>query len=272
MEVIHNSTNFAPRKRSNFMYKKEKQKALICFKRWKRRPWAAFASMGKVIMIGVLCVTYSLLVMNSQPLAAQSKSANDTLIQLEELVINTERPTPFQPLVRVVAVIRAQEIERVPAQNIQDLLRYIQGTDLRSRGGEGVQADINILGGTFDQTIVMINGVNYTDPQTGHHSLNIPVDISQIERIEILQGPGAWSEGSAAFAGAVNIITKTPVKGTLSASLTGGSYGLFRGSANVGLASEAFSGKWSVAGQAGGSYSKGDGYSDNTDFEIINAY
>ena len=254
------------------MHKNGKQKALICFIRWKRRPWAAFASMGKVIMIGVLCVTYSLLVMNTQPLAAQTKSANETLVQLEELVINTERPTPFQPLVRVVAVIQQQEIERAPVQNIQDLLRYIQGTDLRSRGTEGVQADINILGGTFDQTIVMINGVNYTDPQTGHHSLNIPVDISQIERIEILQGPGAWSEGSAAFAGAINIITKTPLKGTLAASLTGGSFGFFRGSANVGLASETLSGRWNVAGQVGGAYSKGDGYSDNTDFEIINAY
>ncbi len=254
------------------MYKNVKQKALICFKRWKRRPWAAFASLKKVIMIGVLSVTYSLLVMKSQPLSAQTKSTNETLIQLEELVINTERPSPFQPLVRVVAVIQAQEIERTPVQNLQDLLRYIQGTDLRSRGGEGVQADINILGGTFDQTIVMINGVNYTDPQTGHHSLNIPVDISQIERIEILQGPGAWSEGSAAFSGAINIITKNPDKSSLQATVSGGSYGYFRGSANAGTSTGLFSDKWKLSGQAGAAYSRGDGYSANTDFDITNIY
>ncbi len=254
------------------MFGKRERKTLICFKRWKRRPWAAFASLGKVIMIGVVSVTYSLLVLKSQPLSAQTKSANDTLIQLEELVINTERPTPFQPLVRVVAVIQAKEIERAPVQNLQDLLRYVQGTDIRSRGGEGVQADINILGGTFDQTIVMINGVNYTDPQTGHHSLNIPVDISQIERIEILHGPGAWSEGSAAFSGAINIVTKRPQQRSVSASVSGGSYGYFRGSANTGFGGGYLSENWKISGQAGGAYSRGDGYTNNTDFNILNLY
>ncbi len=104
------------------------KRATICFKRWKRTPWAAFASMGKTIKIGVLCVTYSLLVMKSQPLMAQgeSKSGNDTIRALEELIINTERPTPFQPLVRVVAVIQQKEIERAAVQNLTDLLRYIR--------------------------------------------------------------------------------------------------------------------------------------------------
>lgn len=176
-----------------------------------------------------MSATCSLLVLKSQPVIAQSstKAVNDTLITLEELVINTERPTPFQPLVRVVAVIQQAEIERAAVSNLPDLLRYLQGTDLRTRGGEGVQSDLNILGGTFDQTMVMINGVNFTDPQTGHHSLNIPVEISQIERIEILHGPGAWSEGSVAYAGAINIITKNPAKRGMSLTLSGGSFGYF---------------------------------------------
>jgi iron complex outermembrane receptor protein len=75
--------------------------------------------------------------------------------------------------------------------------------------------------------MVMINGVNFSDPQTGHHSLNIPVDITQIERVEVLHGPGAWSQGSVAYAGAINIITKKPVKKDLQASLSGGRKGLF---------------------------------------------
>ena len=213
------------------MYNNKRKTKPICFKRWKRTPWAAFASLGKVIKIGVLSVAYSILVMNGQPLLAQSnqKSGNDTIRALEELIINTERPTPFQPLVRVVAVIQQAEIERAAVNNLPDLLRYLQGTDLRTRGGEGVQSDLNILGGTFDQTMVMINGVNFTDPQTGHHSLNLPVEISQIERIEILHGPGAWSEGSVAYAGAINIITKNPAKKGISLALTGGSFGYFKG-------------------------------------------
>lgn len=254
------------------MYEKVKKKGTITFKRWKRTPWAAFASMGKVVRIGVLCVTSSLLVFKSVPALAQSKqkSASETLIALEELVINTERPTPFQPLVRVVAVIQQKDIERAAVQNIQDLLRYIQGADLRSRGSEGVQADLNILGGTFDQTVIMINGVNFTDPQTGHHSLNIPVDISQIDRIELLHGPGAWSQGAVAYSGAINIITKSPIRNSLQLSLSGGQHGYFNGNANVGFSS--LSKGWDISGQVGGGHSMSDGYSPNTDFKITNAY
>jgi len=246
----------------------------ISFKRWKRASWALLASIGKIIRIGVLCVTSSLLVLKSQPMLAQSKSknVNETLRALEEVVINTERPTQFQPLVRVVAVIQQKEIERAAVQNIQDLLRYLQGVDVRSRGSEGVQADLNILGGTFDQTMVMINGVNFSDPQTGHHSLNIPVDISQIERVEVLHGPGAWSQGSVAYAGAINIITKKPVKKDLQASLSGGEKGYFRGSANIGIAPGSIFKRWQISGQGGGSHNRSDGYTDNTDFEISNLY
>ena len=254
------------------MYNNKRKTKPICFKRWKRTPWAAFASLGKVIKIGVLSVAYSILVMNGQPLLAQSnqKSGNDTIRALEELIINTERPTPFQPLVRVVAVIQQAEIERAAVNNLPDLLRYLQGTDLRTRGGEGVQSDLNILGGTFDQTMVMINGVNFTDPQTGHHSLNLPVEISQIERIEILHGPGAWSEGSVAYAGAINIITKSPRKTGASLSLSGGSFGYFKGDANLQFAKK--SGQWNLSAQAGGGYGRSDGYAENTDFDILNLY
>ncbi|MDX9782331.1 MAG: hypothetical protein RBT35_05045, partial [Bacteroidales bacterium] len=89
-----------------------------------------------------MSVTCSILIMKSQPIMAQSstKTESDTIRALEELVVNTERPTPFQPLVRVVAVIQQAEIERAAVNNLPDLLRYLQGTDLRTRGGEGVQS------------------------------------------------------------------------------------------------------------------------------------
>ena len=244
----------------------------MCFKRWKRAPWAVFSSLRKVIKIGVMSVTCSILILKSQPIMAQSstKTENDTIRALEELIVNTERPTPFQPLVRVVAVIQQTEIERAAVNNLPDLLRYLQGTDLRTRGGEGVQSDLNILGGTFDQTMVMINGVNFTDPQTGHHSLNIPVEISQIERIEILHGPGAWSEGSVAYAGAINIITKNPRKTGLSLSLSGGSFGYFKGDANLQYSKNM--GLWNISAQTGGGFGRSDGYTVNTDFDILNIF
>jgi len=215
-----------------------------------------------------------MMIINNQVAFGQTvtKNSKDSVRTLEELIITTELPTPFQPLVRVIAVFQKQDIEKAAVQNITDLLRLIQGADVRSRGGEGVQADINILGGTFDQTMVMINGINFTDPQTGHHSLNIPVEISQIERIEILQGPGAWSNGSVAYSGAINIITKNASKSEAAISISGGSFGYFKGNSNIVFASKDLYKQWKISGQVGGGYSRSDGYTDNTDFKITNMF
>ncbi len=219
-----------------------------------------------------LLLSLIFIICNSYLLHAQElKNSNQTILSLEELIVKTEKPSPFQPLVRVISVIQKAEIESMAVNNIQDLLKYVQGADIRSRGSEGVQADLNILGGTFDQSVVMINGINFTDPQTGHHSLNIPIEIEQIERIELLHGPGAWTEGGIAFSGAINIITKLPTEIGANVSISGGSYGYIKGSSNVNIINNK-SEKWSSAGQIGAGYSQSDGYTNNTDFKIINFY
>ena len=62
------------------------------------------------------------------------------------------------------------EIKNLSAQSIPEILTYVPGVDIRQRGPVGVQADIGIRGGTFEQTLVLINGIKLTDPQTGHHN------------------------------------------------------------------------------------------------------
>lgn len=184
------------------------------------------------------------------------KRYQDTTRFLRELVINTYKPTPFQPLVRIVSTINKSDIEAGTVTNFPDILRNFSGIDLRNRGSEGVQADLNILGGTFDQTMVLINGINFTDPQTGHYSLDTPIELSQIERIEVLQGPGA-----------INIITHGNYDSDeVRASITGGSYGFINGTAN-----RRFSNGY-LSGQIGGNYSQSDGYAENTDFVISNLF
>ena len=127
----------------------------------------------------------------------------------------------------MVSVIPREEIEYAPVTSIQELLEYVAGVDVRQRGAEGVQADISIRGGTFDQTLILLNGVNITDPQTGHHNLNLPVSINQIERIEILEGPAARVYGPNAFSGAINIVTRQPDKTSWKLAIEGGSFGYF---------------------------------------------
>ena len=146
------------------------------------------------------------------PEKTQAQRSSDSLqikgYELDEVVFTAGRtPIEAQQAARIVTVITKSEIERAPAQNLNDLLRYIAGVDIRQRGPLGAQADISIRGGTFDQTLILLNGGNITDPQTGHHNLDLPIDVESIERIEILQGPSAKSFGPNAFNGAINIIT-----------------------------------------------------------------
>lgn len=205
------------------------------------------------------------------PLYSQSNEIkSDTTITLNDLVISSEKNGAFRPLVRVISVIEAKEIEKKPVNNLPDLFRYLLGVDYKTRGSEGVQGDINILGGTFDETIVLVNGINVTDPQTGHHSMNIPVEINQIERIEVLQGPGAWVGGTIAYSGAINIITKEAKNNCADLFISGGSYGYLKAGVSASITREL--NRWSMEGISSGTYSRSDGFSDNTDFKIGNLY
>ena len=115
---------------------------------------------------------------------------------------------------RDVQVISKKDIQSLPVRSVNELLGYVSGLDIRERGPFGAQADISMMGAGFEQCLILINGVPMRDPQTGHHMLNLPVDISQIERIEVMNGTAGRIYGSNALAGAINIITSTPKAGT----------------------------------------------------------
>ena len=115
---------------------------------------------------------------------------------------------------RDVQVITKKDIQSLPVRSVNELLSYVSGLDIRERGPFGAQADLSMMGAGFEQCLILINGVPMRDPQTGHHMLNLPVDISQIERIEVMNGTAGRIYGSNALAGAINIITSTPKAGT----------------------------------------------------------
>lgn len=184
------------------------------FKRWSRKPWAVFSSIGKRISIGVLSLSCILISLNALPQKNDSTSSMvvsdiiETKIELDEVVVSARlAPTLSSQLIRVVQVISRKEIENAGVNDLGSLLEFASGVDVRQRGVPGMQADISMRGGTYEQTLILLNGINMTDPQTGHHNLNLPVDLSVIERIEILRGPAARIHGPNAFNGAINIIT-----------------------------------------------------------------
>lgn len=129
-----------------------------------------------------------------------------------------------------IIIITKEEIQKIPARSIQEVLSFAAGIDVRHRGTTGVQADISIRGGSFEQTLFLINGIKLTDPQTGHHAVNIPVTLDAIERIEIIKGPATRMFGQNAFAGAINIITKTGNKKEIAVGQYAADFGAFGGS------------------------------------------
>ncbi|MFW5757694.1 MAG: TonB-dependent receptor plug domain-containing protein [Bacteroidota bacterium] len=209
---------------------------VLTFKRWKRTSYAVFSSLKKVVRIGVLSVGCSILVL---PVFAREsntripETTNSDTLDLEEVVVSAQLTPMLQSeLMRIVQVISRPEIEKAPVHDLASLLGNVRGVDIRTRGQWGMQADISIRGGSFDQTLILLNGINITDPQTGHHNLNLPVDLQSVERIEVLQGAGARIFGPNAFNGAVNIITRQSGTSGGSLSLVAGEYGLIAPSAS----------------------------------------
>jgi vitamin B12 transporter len=221
----------------------------------------------KIIIIFLLTQIISSIFQNSLFAQALNDTSISKLVTLEQLVITADRtPVMFEQLKRSIQVISKKEIDRMPVRNIAELISYALNTDVRSRGAYGMQADISIRGGSFDQTLVLLNGMNISDPQTGHHNMDIPVDLASINRIEILKGPGARVFGPNAFNGVINIITNEKVADKLSVSAMGGQYGLYSLSASASLNLRNTSHNLQL------SKSGSDGFTGNTDFKAMNLF
>ncbi|WP_296149234.1 TonB-dependent siderophore receptor [uncultured Flavobacterium sp.] len=153
--------------------------------------------------------TILMLLLITAEVCAQTKK--DSIVGLNEIIINENQfSTPISKQNRNVYVIDKEAIKKLPARTIQELLQYANGVDLRQRGPFGSQADISIDGGSFEQTVVLLNGTKVIDSQTAHNMLNLPIPVELIERIEIIRGPAARIYGINSLTGAINIITKKP--------------------------------------------------------------
>ena len=126
--------------------------------------------------------------------------------RLEEVEVTAHKAQIQSESFRLVATLTHEEIEALPVQNVADILAYLPGLDIRSRGVSYAQTDLSMHGGTFDQVLILLNGISLQDAQTGHYALNLPISAALIERIEVLQGTAANLTG--AFSGAVNIVTR----------------------------------------------------------------
>lgn len=198
-----------------------------------------------------------------------ANAQSDTLLErdLKDVVVKENRIViPFSASARNISIVTQKDLEVTPAVSYVEALNYVPGVDVRQRGPMGVQSDISIRGGTFDQTLVLLNGIKMSDPQTGHHSSYLPVSMLNIAQVEVVKGPAARIYGQNAFAGAVNVVTKVPEGRRLMLGTTIGQNDLLN--THIGLALPIRRYKQFISFNQTSSA----GYQYNTDFSINNIF
>src|SRR3984893_4923889 len=137
-------------------------------------------------------------------LAQQPEPKHETIV-----VTGVYEPVSVDEVDRSVRVLPVKQ-EQLLSNTWVDFLRLDPSLDLQERAPNGVQADLSIRGGSFGQTLVLVNGQRMNDAPSGHHNMEIPMPLEAVSRIEVLRGSGSTLYGADAVGGVVNIITKAP--------------------------------------------------------------
>lgn len=218
-----------------------------------------------ILLLGFGTITYA-------------QNSMDTIAIREITLLNNRLNTPISKENRNVYVINKAELAKLPIKSLTEILQYASGIDLRQRGPFGTQADISMDGGSFEQTLILVNGIKIMDHQTAHNTMNLPIPLEAIDRVEVIRGPAARVYGNNSLTGVINFVTKKPNQSGIFAHVYSGSN--FKN--NKEESDDLF---WNKGIQLGGnlakenhqhqlyvSHEKGNGYRYNTAFENNKVY
>ena len=154
------------------------------------------------------------------PAAAQPvvKGLSETMV-----VLGSATPVPLTESPRPVTVLPIKPMELFSATPL-DLLRQDSSVFLEQRGAGGAQSDIVLQGGSFEQTLVLLNGFRINDAQTSHHNLDLPIPMEAMDSIQVLEGSGSTLHGVDALSGVVDFLTAAPDHESLRLRLGEGSF------------------------------------------------
>ena len=114
--------------------------------------------------------------------------AQEKEVELDPITVTaTLTPLSASKTGRNIIIVKGEQLNRLPVQSIDELIRYIPGVEVQSRGPMGAQSNITIRGGTFQQVLIILDGIRLNDPLTGHFNSYIPISPAEIDRIEILK-------------------------------------------------------------------------------------
>ena len=146
-------------------------------------------------------------------------SASTTVV-----VLGSPIPVSQQESARTVVSLDAQS-NPLAFQNAEDYLRTDSSVDIQQRGGGGIMADISVRGASFEQTLVLLNGLRFDNAETSHFNLDLPIPLLTINQINVLHGEGSTLYGSDAIGGVVDFRTVTPTDTALRVKAGVGSFG-----------------------------------------------
>jgi iron complex outermembrane receptor protein/vitamin B12 transporter len=134
------------------------------------------------------------------------------------VVTGTRLPLTPAGLAQNSTVIGQQEIQETNPERIEDLLARVTGAHVDQAGATGGFASMYLRGAENSHLLILQDGLKLNDPTTTRGSAYdlSSLDISQIERIEVLRGPASAVYGGEALAGVVHIITRPAVAPGLS--------------------------------------------------------
>jgi len=156
---------------------------------------------------------------------------------LERIVVRQDHPS--------LEILTSSDIDKESPDNLAQVLDYVPGLDLRNRGPMGIQGDLSLSGSTYEQAAVLIDGIRVMDPQTGHHNLDIPLTVYDLEQVEINKTPSSGQYGAGALAGSMNIVTKKPQKKTFNLDGLFGEHALFGQGFSLSMPKETYSYRFS---------------------------
>ena len=140
------------------------------------------------------------------------------------VVLGTPVPVPLAESSASVVVLPV-EGQTLTLESPQELLRQDSSVYLEERGAGGGQADLILRGGSFEQSLVLLNGFRINDSQTAHHNLDLPIPLDAMDSIEVLHGAGSTLHGADALSGVVDFLTAAPSASSFRLRAGGGSFG-----------------------------------------------
>jgi iron complex outermembrane receptor protein len=164
--------------------------------------------LGLSVLVGLLVsgpfVLAQTAALPAPPVATKAPAVSETVVVLGEIA-----PVASGEAARPVAAIPLQEEHLVNA-DVEDGLRADASVDIQQRGAGGVMNDVSVRGATFEQTLILLDGLRVDDVETAHFNLDLPVPMAALDGADVLHGAGSTMYGSDAIGGVVDFETWKP--------------------------------------------------------------